>query len=97
VAAKRRTAYGTAYRRNRTALLATKPACHRCGSPATTADHHPPLVQHTHVEGSGCCELRPSCGPCNYGDGARLGNARRHDRVRRGAGWSATMEPRRWT
>jgi hypothetical protein len=34
------------------------------GSPADSCDHDPPLSRHTHVEGSGCCALRPACLPC---------------------------------
>ena len=48
-----------------------------CGRLATTPDHVPALARHAHVAGSGCCELLPACGPCNMGDGARIGNTRR--------------------
>lgn len=34
------------------------------GAPGTSADHEPPLSRHTHVEGSGCCRLRPACQAC---------------------------------
>lgn len=34
------------------------------GAPSTSSDHNPPLSRHTHVEGSGCCELRPACSAC---------------------------------
>ena len=34
------------------------------GSPADSTDHEPPLSRHTHVEGSGCCLLRPACMRC---------------------------------
>src|SRR5262245_6672645 len=57
--------YGRAYRRARALLLADRPDCaHGCGRPATEADHQPPLARHAHLEGSGCCVLVPSCGPC---------------------------------
>ena len=45
---------------------------HGCGRPATQRDHVPPLALHVHVEGSGCCELWPACGPCNARDGQRI-------------------------
>jgi hypothetical protein len=34
------------------------------GAPATSCDHDPPLSRHHHVEGSGCCQLRPACTAC---------------------------------
>lgn len=34
------------------------------GAPATSSDHDPPLSRHVHVEGSGCCGLRPACSAC---------------------------------
>lgn len=49
-------------------MLADSPACVHClaenADPievATVADHVPPLALHDHVEGSGCCQLQPSC------------------------------------
>lgn len=66
--------------------------CWRCGARATTPDHVPPLAEHVHVRGSGCCQLRPACAPCNLADGARLTNRRRRSastsRLAAGSGWS---------
>lgn len=72
--------YGEAGYRAAGELLRRRPGpCwHGCGRTATTLDHVPALAEHCHVPGSGCCELRPACAPCNYGDGARLANRRRH-------------------
>jgi 5-methylcytosine-specific restriction protein A len=50
--------YGTDYRKQRAALLATHPPCHWCGAAATTADH---------VEDG----LVPACGPCNSSRGGK--------------------------
>lgn len=59
---ERKMAYGTAYRKARTALLASNPRCHWCGEPATTADHEPPIeVAGLHMN------LVPACAPCNFG------------------------------
>lgn len=51
-------------------LLEGCPPCHWCAlkgivTPATTADHEPPLevVGHPHYN------LVPACAPCNYGRG----------------------------
>jgi hypothetical protein len=53
-------------------------ACwHGCGRRATSPDHVPALVEHEHVRGSGCCQLRPSCAPCNIRAGVAIGNRRR--------------------
>lgn len=49
---------------------------HGCGRIATSPDHDPPLTQHTHVRGSGCCVLRPACSTCQSKQGARLRNAK---------------------
>ena len=57
-----------------------------CQRRATTVDHVPALSRHTHRAGTRCCELRPACGPCNYGAGSRL--ARR--------GTAPTTTSRRW-
>lgn len=43
-----------------------------CGARATSPDHWPPLSLHDHEPGSGCCELRPACLPCQLSGGARL-------------------------
>ena len=58
------------YRRRRKEILAGSPTCWRCGAAATTVDHVPPLStveDPAHWEG----ELRPACGPCNFGHGLR--------------------------
>jgi hypothetical protein len=48
-----------------------------CDAQATTIDHVPALMDHHHVRGSRCCELRPACRPCNCGSGAAAGNRKR--------------------
>lgn len=59
--------YGRAYQLARKRLLASSPACHWCGAPATTADHEPPIAEvgYPHLQ------LVPSCGPCNFGRRSR--------------------------
>jgi hypothetical protein len=58
--------YGGKYRKVRAALLGQP--CQMMlvcsGDPADSCDHDPPLSRHTHVEGSGCCALRPACRAC---------------------------------
>jgi hypothetical protein len=88
------TAYGDpAYRAARAVLAGGEYRCWRgCGAVATTPDHWPPLAEHHHQAGSGCCELRPSCQPCNLAAGATLGNRRRRARAGAltiGRGWSS--------
>jgi hypothetical protein len=34
------------------------------GDVSDSADHLPPISRHTHVNGSGCCILRPACMRC---------------------------------
>lgn len=56
------------------------------GSPADSADHFPPLSRHPggadgHVEGSGCCVLRPACMRCQGAQAAQLRNETRSGRV----------------
>lgn len=73
--------YGTQYQRRRARLLG-RPCelmlvC--AGAPATEADHVPPLSRHRHVEGSGCCRIRPACGPCQRRQAINL-----HHETRRG-------------
>lgn len=41
------------------------------GAPATSSDHDPPLSRHNHIEGTGCCRLRPGCSACQ-GKQARM-------------------------
>lgn len=61
------------YRKARARILAGGPPCsHNCGRPATEADHQPPLSLHTHVAGTGCCRLVPSCSTCARRQGAIL-------------------------
>ena len=48
-----------------------------CTGRATTPDHQPRISQHTHVRGSGCCQLIPACHHCNSSDGAESGNRQR--------------------
>jgi hypothetical protein len=75
--ADRKGTYGkAAYKRARRALLAGDPPCihqgPRCAGRATEADHQPPVKLHDHVEGSGCCILVPTCGPCARSQGGKL-------------------------
>lgn len=74
-----RRVYGEAdYRAAVAYLRAVEVACwHGCGRRASTPDHVPALADHDHREGSGCCQLRPSCQPCNVATGAAVGNRRR--------------------
>jgi hypothetical protein len=71
-----------AYRRFRDGLKAYPRGCavDGCDRTADTVDHVPPLAQHAHVEGSGCCVLRGVCAQHNYGAGGRLGRAREKQR-----------------
>lgn len=41
------------------------------GAPGNSTDHDPPLSRHTHIEGTGCCRLRPACMACQ-GKQARM-------------------------
>lgn len=60
---KQQRGYDTDYERERAALhLETRPPCHWCGAPATTADHVPPLAVP-----AGHRVLMPACATCNYG------------------------------
>lgn len=79
-----------AEREHRSAVAALKrhPVACACGRPATTIGHVPALVMHAHRAGSGCCRKVPQCGPCNYGEGARIANRRRRARgLAPGSGW----------
>jgi hypothetical protein len=83
---RRGSPYGPGYQRVRRLLLgypcALRLVCD--GAPADSADHFPALSLHAHVEGSGCCILRPACLPCQFEQGRRLGRrARRYRAVRR--------------
>lgn len=61
-----RSTYSTAgYQRERAAILADDPLCVHCGTnPADSADHQPPIALHSHVDGTECCVLVPSCMAC---------------------------------
>lgn len=74
--AKRKPGYGTQYDKTRRRMLAEQPICAIClERPATRADHVPPLSQHRHVDGAGCCVIRPSCLFCEQRQAAELGGA----------------------
>lgn len=66
--------YGPLYEKTRRALIGQPCeillAC--SGAPATSADHDPPLSRHNHVEGAGCCRLRPACAICQKVQGRAL-------------------------
>jgi hypothetical protein len=77
--------YGGDYVRQRRALLGQR--CHICGNMqcprcgkygSDSPDHVPSLHEHRHVNGSGCCTLRPSHLCCNM----RRGGWRAATRVR---------------
>jgi hypothetical protein len=56
--------YGGNYPRERKQLLGGR--CHICGyMGADSADHIPSLFEHRHINGSGCCALRPAHLRCN--------------------------------
>lgn len=60
---RRGSPYGEAYRRARARILAGNPMCAWCGvTPATTADHDPPLA-----EAGYHLNLVPACRRCNLG------------------------------
>jgi len=73
---RRGSPYGPEYERARRRLLASRPRCVlrlRCnGALASTADHDPPLGLHNHVQGSGCCVLRPACPACQHWQGKQV-------------------------
>lgn len=58
-----------AYQQARKRLLGLP--CWRCGQPATSADHCPPLAEWYHPKQTEpwAGELRPSCSPCQRIDG----------------------------
>src|SRR5262245_3973135 len=75
--------YGSGYQRARANLLSTPAKCAHCQRRAATeADHDPPLAAHTHIEGTGCCRLIPSCHDC----------ARRQGGLIRAGKWRPGME-----
>ena len=71
-------AYATpGYVRERARILADGPMCAICRCRvATEADHVPPVSRHAHVDGTGCCTLRPSCATCARRQGAILSGYR---------------------
>jgi len=80
-AAVKKSPYGWRYQQARKRLLSGGDLCWRgCGRRAVEADHDPPLALHEHREGSGCCELKPSCAECQRKQGHEL-----QREVRRGA------------
>lgn len=68
--------YNYEYQQLRAKILAGGKRCAYCSSPATEADHVPPVSQHKHAA-SGCrvCHLVPSCGPCARRQGGLLAHA----------------------
>ena len=74
-----------AYRRYRAALKRDPQSCSvpGCPRPGDTVDHAPALALHDHVEGTGCCELRPMCRPHNSSFGRQV--AARRSAARRAA------------
>lgn len=82
--------YGHGYRKLRASLIGLpcelQLVCGKDGEPAAeadSADHTPPLSRHEHVEGSGCCRLRPACMACQ-GEQARLLSMETKERKRLG-------------
>lgn len=79
---RRGSPYGGDYGRQRRALLGLpcelRLVC--AGAPATEADHDPPLRRHRHVEGSGCCRLRPACWACQRRQAVDLATETRRGR-----------------
>ena len=78
----KRPQYGPAYQRVRKALLGQP--CQMMlvcsGAPADSCDHDPPVSRHDHVEGSGCCRLRPACMPCQTKQARTLAGQTAHFR-----------------
>ena len=72
---RRREYDSISYRRARRNILSGAPTCWRCGEPATTADHDPPLAYFPDGEWVG--DLLPACAPCNFAGGARVAAERR--------------------
>lgn len=73
--------YGPAHERFKRDLQRRPRACQLrlvCeGAWASEPDHDPPLSRHRHVEGTGCCRLRPACGPCQRRQATLLANETR--------------------
>src|SRR5215471_5222959 len=68
-------AFGRRYQQRLAGLRSGPPvACAHCRrARATTLDHWPPLAEHEHRPGAGCCRLIPSCVECNREGGRRVG------------------------
>lgn len=80
---RRGSPYGPSYERAR-ARMVGRPCELRlvcAGAPATSADHVPPLSRHRHVEGSGCCRLRPACAACQQRQAVTLANETQRGRA----------------
>lgn len=71
--------YGPRYEKVRAAMLGLPCELRlKCsGAPADSVDHDPPLSRHTHVEGAGCCRLRPACMSCQSKQAITLANETR--------------------
>lgn len=84
---RNRRGFDAEYDRRRAALLKSPEPCQLriagvCTHRATSLDHRPPISLHTHVPGSGCCRLVPSCLACNLKTGRwRTVNAKLGRRV----------------
>ena len=72
----RKPQYGHKHVKARELLLADNPLCEYCDNVATVADHVPPIAQHVHVEGSGCCTYVPSCASCSAKQGGQMTKTR---------------------
>lgn len=72
--------YDGNYKRERRVLLAQRVPCQLrlvCGGAvADSADHDPPIRQHRHVPGSGCCRLVPACVACQHKQGGLIRSGR---------------------
>ncbi len=88
------------YKQARSRLLAVEQVCAHCGRAATEADHQPPLSQHAHLDGTGCCRLVPSCPRCARRQGAilagRIGTAPPARPAVSPAGASAALDAVGW-
>ena len=70
-----RAEYSAEYQQAKRVLQRERRLCVHCGQRiATVPDHQPPLSQHRHVRGTGCCRYLPSCWPCSCRQGAEIAN-----------------------
>lgn len=76
-----------AYTAARANLADGRTPCYRCGAPASSPDHIPPLNRHHHQPGTGCCQLLPSCATCQNRQGARERNRRRRPPATTSRSW----------